>query len=66
MNILINNATKITASINKGKYTHAEIKQVVIDAGFDWAESEVFIAHWPEQGRSLQKSKGRTQLTAGG
>ena len=66
MNIVINGDTVLTVSIGAGKYAHGKIKAAVVNAGFDWEQSDVAVANWPEKGRYLQKVAGRTQINAGG
>jgi len=58
--------TKISADIPVGKLAHSQVKKAVIDAGYDWTETDVFIANWPEKGRYLLKQRGRINLSAGG
>ena len=39
--------TEISADIPVGKLAHSQIKKAVIDAGYDWIETDVFVANWP-------------------
>tara|TARA_R100001129_G_C5261849_1_gene231429 strand:- start:197 stop:421 length:225 start_codon:yes stop_codon:yes gene_type:complete len=47
-----------------GKRAHKVIRDAVIELGFDWVESDVFIANFPERGRALKKSAGIQTLGA--
>ena len=61
--------TEISADIPVGKLvrlSHSQVKKAVIDAGYDWIETDVFVANWPEKGRYLLKQRGRINLSAGG
>ena len=58
--------TEINADIPVGKLAHSQIKKVVTNSGYDWIETDVFVANWPEKGRYLLKQRGRINLSAGG
>jgi hypothetical protein len=48
----------------KGK--EKAIREAVIAKGFDWKDSDIFVANFPERGRYLQKSTGFFDMCAGG
>ena len=58
--------TQITVDVPAGKLPDSQVKKAVTDAGYDWTETDVFIANWPEKGRYLLKQRGRINLSAGG
>lgn len=42
------------------------IREFVEKKGYDWMESSVFVPHFPEKNRALQKLSGHSSLNAFG
>jgi len=48
----------------KDKENHKTIKVAVAATGISWLESDIFIANFPERGRSLSKQAGYQSMRA--
>lgn len=64
MIIKINNTTEINVSIESGMWFYNDIKQAVVQSGFNWMDSEILIQNWPQKGRGYTKEAGYNHLYA--
>lgn len=58
--------TEVTLKKGNFSFNNRALRQAVKDAGIEWKQAKIFVAHFPEQGRYLEKAPGFEQIGAGG